>query len=294
MKIIDKSPWLNEAGEISAIARIQGTFKYGFSWSSDLEAQQTFISQLNKPLEKGYVLIKNFKLPNSEIIIPIILIGPGGIQVIDVVSAKGEFEAKGDQWNVVTRGIPQPAPINYLTRVAKLARALEKYLQIHKIGMPAPIDPVLIISDPGAQVESIRPVARVVRSDAIRQYISSIVQASPVLQPGAAFELADNILDPSLYKPKTAEEKPVSRAQAIFNSSEPAKDFNPNDLGFEFDGGGEEEKSQQPQRRRRPAQAQKGQRILGMTMPQFIIFIVMFLIACALLTTFAYILYTLP
>jgi len=290
MKIIDKSPWQDDAGEISAIARIQGTFRYGFNWSSDQEAQKAFIAQLNKPLEKGFVLIRNFKLPNSEIIIPIILIGPGGIQVIDVTNAKGEFEAKGDQWNTITRGISQPAPVNYIARVLKFCKVLAKYLEIHKISIPTPIDPVLIVSDPGAQVESMRPAARVVRSDAIPQFTNSLLQAKQVFPPGVAFELADGIIDPSLYKPRTSDSKPVSRAQAIFNASEPAKDFNPNDLGFEFDG----ESEAKEQRRSHRTAAPKKPKILGMTYPQFSIFIVMFFIACVLLAVFAYILYTLP
>jgi len=293
MKIIDKTPWQDANGEINIITRIQGTFRYGFNWYGELEAQKAVIAQLNQPLEKGFVLIRNFKLPNSEIVIPIILIGPGGIQVIEVTNAKGVFEAKGDQWNIVSGKNSKPAPVNYIDRVTKLTRAFQKYLDINKFDLPAPVDPVLIASDPGAQVDSIRPSARVVRSDAIRQYAGSLLQANPVFQPGGAFQLADHIIDPSLRKNDQAPAKPVSRAQAIFNASETTKDFNPNDLGFEF----EEENDEvvQPQQKISPSRGgAKAPLILGMTRPQFAVFIAMFIIECIILAAFSYLIYALP
>ena len=113
MKIIDKTPLQDASGNINPIARVQGTLKYGLSWFAELEAQKAVITQLDRLLEKGFVLIRNFTLPNSEIVIPIILIGAGGIWVIYVTKEKGSFEAKGDQWNTLdNNGRAQPAPIN--------------------------------------------------------------------------------------------------------------------------------------------------------------------------------------
>jgi len=290
MKIIDKTPWQDVGGEINIVTRIQGTFRYGFNWYGELEAQKAFIAQLNKPLEKGFVLIRNFKLPNSEIIIPIILIGPGGLQVIQVTDEKGEFEAKGDQWNVISGGTTRPAPVNYISRVLKLTRAFEKYLEINKLTIPAPVESVLIASNPGAQVESTRPAARIVRSDAILQFAGSLTQARPLFQPGAVFELADQIIDPSLRKKDQPPVKPVSRAQAIFNASEATKDFNPNDLGFDFEGEADDEQQQ----KRTSSGMVKPRRILGMTIPQLAIFIVMFLVECIILAVFSYLLFALP
>jgi hypothetical protein len=185
MKIIDKTPLQDENGDIGLIPRIQGTLKYGLNWYAELEAQKTVIAQLDRSLEKGFVLIRNFTLPNSEIVIPVILIGAGGIWVIYVTNAKGYFEAKGDQWNTISNGRSQPAKINLLSRTAQLTRVFQKYLEIHKFNLPVNPEPVLIASDPGAQIESMRPAARVVRSDAIRQFAASLLQARPVCCPQA-------------------------------------------------------------------------------------------------------------
>src|SRR5690348_10911748 len=129
MKIIDKTPLLDDKGQLSFINRIQGMLKYGMSWPAELDAQQKIIAQLDRVLEKGFVLIRNFTLPNSEIVIPMIVLGPGGVTVIHVTTVKGFFEAKGDQWNNMVNGAAQPASINLLNRVFRLARAVQIYME---------------------------------------------------------------------------------------------------------------------------------------------------------------------
>lgn len=311
MKIIDKTPLQDEKGDISFTARIQGTLKYGFNWYAELEAQKTVIAQLDRALEKGFVLIRNFTLPNSEIVIPIILVGTGGIYVIYVTNEKGFFEAKGDQWNTVSNGKSQPARINFLSRVVQLSRAFQKYLEIQKFNLPAPVEPVLIASDPGAQIDSTRPVARVVRSDAIKQFSASLLQARPLMSSAVVYDLADQIIDPSLRReaspaaaasPKgESAERPVSRAQAIFNASDSSESFDPNDLGFAFEEGITPVSLQAvPQNLREPNPARplpaskpipaKG-KILGMTNTQAALLAGMFMIECCLLIGFAAIFY---
>ncbi len=71
MKLIDKTPLQDDKGNISFVARVQGTLKYGLNWSAELEAQKTVIAQLDRQLEKGFILIRNFTLPNSEIVLGI-------------------------------------------------------------------------------------------------------------------------------------------------------------------------------------------------------------------------------
>ena len=175
MKIIDKTPLQDADGNISFPARVQGTLKYGFNWYAELEAQKVVIAQLDRSLEKGFVLIRNFTLPNIEVVIPLILIGPGGISVIYATPVKGFFEAKGDQWSTVTNGRPQPAASNLLDVVTKRARALQRYLQEQKINLPNPVEPVLITTNPGAHIDSMRPAVRVVMSDGIKQFANTVL-----------------------------------------------------------------------------------------------------------------------
>lgn len=301
MKIIDKTSLQDANGNVNIIARVQGTLKYGLNWYGELQAQKTVIAQMDRILEKGFVLIRNFTLPNSEIVIPLILVGSSGIHVIFVTHAKGHFEAKGDQWNTInTGGTSLPASRNLIDLIAKLSRAFQKYLENQKINLQVPVEPVLMASDPGAQIESVRPIVRVVRSDGIKQFTASLLQARPVLRTDTIYDLADRIVTPRtleellLTASVNVGEKPVSRAQAIFNANDPSKDFNPNDLGFSFEDDTEgESPAQQPQRESSPARplprkqtvpAQK--KTLGMTRSQLALLAGMFVIECCVVAGF--------
>ena len=247
MKIIDQTPLQDANGKISIVARVQGTLKYGLSWFGELEAQKSVIAQLNRSLEKGFVLVRNFTLPNIEVVIPLILIGPGGIWVIYVTQVKGRFEAKGDQWNTISNdGKSQPASNNLLDVVTKRARALQRYLREQKVNLPNPIEAVLIAADPGAQIDSVRPIARVVRSDAIKQFASSLLQATPIWATSFIHDLADRLVDPRPLVeldpviPPVLEtgQQPASRAKAIFKASEQANPFDAKDLDFAIEEAG--------------------------------------------------------
>lgn len=225
MRIIDKTKEQDEAGNINPIVRVQGTLKYGLNWYSELEAQKDVIAQLDRLLEKGFVLIRNLTLPESDIVIPLILLGTGSLSIILVSPVKGHFEARGNEWNqLINMGSPVPTRRNLIDLVAKLSRVFEKYLERNKINIGLQVEAVLITSNPGAQVEVLRPVARVVRSDGIKAFATSLLQAPAGLRPESVYAFADQILNPtpksnSLDDGSFSDDKPVSRAQAIFNAS---------------------------------------------------------------------------
>lgn len=279
MKIIDKTLLQDDKGNISFTARVQGTLKYGANWFAEMESQKAVVAQLDRALEKSFVLIRNFNLPQSDIVIPLILIGLGGINIIYVTNVKGTFEAKGDQWNAVDNsGNSQPAALNPLDRVAKYTRVFQKYLEINKISVAAPITPIVIAINPGAHIESTRPIAKVVKSDAIKPFINSLLQTPPILRNEQIYALAERIVEPRLPEepePAAPVEAPPSYVAADFDNAAPAKPFNANDLGFSF----QEESvaaesqpqsaapaAQTPRQRAKPA----SKKILGMSVMQFI------------------------
>jgi len=297
MKIFDKTPLQDANGKINPIAYVQGTLKYGLSWSGELEAQKIVIAQLDRVLEKGFVLIRNFTLPNSEIVIPIILIGAGGIWVLYVTKEKGNFEAKGDQWNTVNNdGKALPANINLIDRVSKLAIVFQKYLKIQKVEMPNPVEAALIAADPGAQIESVRPIVRVVRSDAIKQFAASLLQARPVWRTDFIHEIADRILDirpPQELQPVV----PASASQQTVSPSQQGNSINANELGFAFEEGGAQPDSQnagmqntaRPQSYTKPEPAKK--KFFGLGDTQIVLLAGMFIIECCIVFGLGIILY---
>ena len=67
MKIIDKTPFVDEKGNLALMERIQGMLQFGFSWPRELEAQSAIIKYFDRQLEKGYTLIRNISLGQSGI-----------------------------------------------------------------------------------------------------------------------------------------------------------------------------------------------------------------------------------
>src|SRR5512143_3474329 len=248
MKVIDKTPYQDEKGNFSLMHRFQGMLEYGFAWHAEVEAQKSVISQLDRVLEKGYTLIRNLNLENSRIIEPLILVGPPGVFVLYVTPVSGFFEAKGDEWNIVNNERRTPAQVNPMRRVTRLARAVQVYLNRQGVYLPGMVEPILIAASPGVHVESVRPIVRVVLSDAIKQFGASLLQARPILRSEVIYDVVDHLINPRpkapslepapIQPPVEAEPQPEEapeRARAIFHAADEAKPFDPADLSFEFD-----------------------------------------------------------
>lgn len=292
MKIIDQTPLHDEKGQLSLIGRLQGTLKYGLSWTAELEAQKAVVAQFQRIFDKGYVLIRNFTLPNSEIVIPLILLAPSGVYVMHVTTVKGFFEAKGDQWNAVNNGVSQPAPINLLTRVTRYARAVQVYLERINVDLKSPVEPALIAVDPGAHIESMRPIARVVQSDAIKQFGATILQARPIWRLDYAYGLGDIILDPTLPAERRPPPEIPTSAPELYDPSHSSESEN---FGFDFDDSSEAQNQAQapanssPPRRGAPAQkAPPKRKIAGLTMQQLALVGVLFICECIILLVAGY------
>ena len=304
MKVIDKTPLQNAKGEIGTFQRIQGTLEFGFNWYAELQAQKVVIAQLETVLEKGFTLIRNLTLHNSQIVVPLILIGPPGVYVIRVTALSGFYEAKGDQWNVGSGGRSVPAPINLMVQVSRLARALQVFIDRQGVSLPGTVEAVLIATNPAMHVESMRPVVRVVMSDGIKPFAASLMQARPVLKSEVAYDLADRIVTP---RPKAAaptleleatppampqaEAPAPSRAQAIFHARDTDQPFDANDLSFAYD---ENAKNEVPENLREPSPSQRlpPARKSSIKPRQLILLGAMLVVECCILGVFGYFIFS--
>ena len=243
MKIIDKTPLLDEKGELSLVQRFQGMLQYGFNWPKELAAQKAIITYFDRQLEKGYTLIRNYTLGASGIMIPMILLGPTGVYVIQIAFDRGRYEVHGDSWNVAAGEGYKPAPVNLVQQTIRMARALKVFIERQGMKVPVDIEPVLIAGDPGLHIESVRPSIRVMMIDGIKSFVSSLVMGQPVISNEQVFELTDRIINPHPPRKPVAPRVPgeqsspqeVSRARAIFDASENVKPFNPSDFDFAMD-----------------------------------------------------------
>ena len=317
MKIIDKTPLLDENGNLGLVQRVQGMLQYGFNWPRELESQKAIITYFERQLEKGYTLIRNISLGESGIMIPMLLLGPTGILVIEVSYLRGRYEARGDSWNVESGNQYKPASVNVIQQTMRMARALQVYIERQGVKIPVPIESVLIAGDPGLHIESVRPAIKVMMIDGIKAFVNGLATGAPVMSNQQANDFSERILNPRVKRepiapPAASEPQPeraaweqiydepaqqpeVSRARTIFSASSEAKTVLPSDYDFAM---AEDDLNAQaiPPVTRAPNTANpnrtvkpKPQRILGMTPAQVAVIAGLALALICILVAFAYV-----
>ncbi|RPI90049.1 MAG: NERD domain-containing protein [Chloroflexi bacterium] len=250
MKIIDKTPLLDEKGQLGLMQRIQGMLQFGLGWPNELEAQKAIITFFDRQLEKGYTLIRNITLGASGITVPLILLGPAGIYVIHVSYLRGRYEARGNAWNEASGNGYKPASVNLIQRTTRMANAVKLFIERQGVKLPVSIEPVLIAGNPGLHIESVRPAIKVMMIDGIKSFASGLATGRPVLSLEAVHEFTERIVEPHPPRKEAAAppsapglpasweqqtvppQQEVSRARAIFNASQEAKPVDPTDLDF--------------------------------------------------------------
>jgi hypothetical protein len=317
MKIIDKTPFVNEKGELGPSQRIQGMMKYGLRWPNELQDQRAIITFFDRQLEKGYTLIRNITLGASGITVPMILLGPAGIYVIHVTYLRGRYEAKGNAWNEESGTGFKPASVNLVQQTARMASAVKSWIERQGVKLPVAIEPVLIAANPGLHVESVKPAVRVLMIDGIKSFVTGLSTATTgrVLSAEAVHEFTERIVNPRPVKRGTApaampapawqEEKTqpppgqqASRARTIFDASEEAKPFNPADFDFAMvDEESALDSSTLSEADSRsaessPSQIARRKRVLGMTPGQLATVAALFILLLILLAVFAYLVLT--
>ena len=316
MKLIDKTPLVNEKGELSVAQRVQGMLKFGFNWPTELQAQKAIVTFFDRQLEKGYTLIRNMTLGASGITVPMILLGPAGIYVIHVTYLRGRYEARGNAWNEESGTGFKPASPNLIQQTARMAAAVKAFIERQGVKVPVPIEPVLIAANPGLHIESVKPAVKVMMIDGIKSFVTGLSSTGRVLSAEAVHEFTERIVDPrpvrkapaspmAMPRPAWEEEKTqpppgqqVSRARAIFDASEEAKPFDPADFDFAMTDEGaapdaltpSQVDSTPPEAPPPPAPGRK--RVLGMTPGQLTIVAALGVVLLIILAVFVYLVLT--
>jgi hypothetical protein len=217
MKIIDQTPYYTEKGELSLLDRARAMLKYGNSWVGEMEAQKSVIAVLDRTLDKNFTLLRNVTLAELDMLIPFILLGPSGVYVIYVTALTGTVRAKTDQWGTIFGSSFKPLKPNLLVRTEHMARAVQVYLQRHGFNSPTGVEPVLLCADPSLNVDSLRPITRIVMRDALERFAISLQQARTAFTPEALRGMVDCILTP----PKPPAPTPVPGEKAARGKAKP-------------------------------------------------------------------------
>ncbi|MCX7609079.1 MAG: hypothetical protein N2049_07675 [Anaerolineales bacterium] len=196
MKIINKTPFYNEKGEISVVDRAKAMLQFGKSWVDEVEAQNAILPLFEKSLGAHFVLLRNVELPEVGIVLPFLLVGPPGVFMIYVTAIKGTYRAKGDEWGIISGGAFKPLKPNLLTRVDQMGRAVQRYLERKGHPEVAPVESVLLCADPAVHVDSQRPIVRIVMRDAVERFLTTLSQAPSVLDRKSIQEIVELITNP--------------------------------------------------------------------------------------------------
>jgi hypothetical protein len=178
----DFSPIPYKGGDIPFQDLLQGILKNGFRWPTEMKSQEVVSTYLSRSLDNSYTLLCNVSLPGIEVIIPLILIGPPGITVINSSPAKGIYRASGNAWLMMSgrSGSFRPTKPNLVVRTLLFTRALETYLNENGFS-EFPVDGVLVLTDPGIHVDTTAPDVRVVLVDGLDRFAAQFSESSPVV-----------------------------------------------------------------------------------------------------------------
>ena len=180
MKTRDLSPYHAESAPLSFLKSLQGIFAQGWGWYQSRQAQEELIQMLDEVLSDEYLMLRDVTLPRVPKPIPLVLVSPAGLTVINPKNNEGFFRAEGKRWEVLGRNDEyQLAPNNLIRETWLYEKTIEGYLKKHNFKAPTNRS-ALIFVNPETDIESIRPRVRVIRADGVINFARQLAIAKPV------------------------------------------------------------------------------------------------------------------
>jgi hypothetical protein len=166
---------------------------YGYSWQQSRKNQAELVEILGSVLGNECVLLRDVNIPKVNRPIPLVLITPATVMVINPKSQQGFFRAEGKHWGELGRNDQyQPAANNLIRETWLYQKTIEGYFKQHNF--TAPMDRgVMIFVSPETVVESIRPRVRIIQADGIKNFARELSIAKPVFSD-IDFKAAVNLL----------------------------------------------------------------------------------------------------
>lgn len=192
-------------------AVIHGLARLGITLEQEGEASETIIRQFGRLLDNRYTMLKNVPLPGVATPIPLILVGPPGVYVINPRGESGIFRAREDSWVEMNRRTQkyEIGRQNLLEQTRTYATAVENYLREKGFSVTS-VQPLLIFSNPGVHLESSRPIVRILLIDALERYIVTLAQSQSVIPIETNMALVESLSAPPLPSPAP---EPVKKSQ---------------------------------------------------------------------------------
>ncbi len=207
MNVIDRTEFRDEEGIITLENRIKGTLQHGLDWYGRMQAQVEMTEKLDKSLDKDHTLLRNVAIPGTSVIVPMILMSPQGVRVIEPSPAKGIFRAKGEEWQKFdgrSRRFRRTRPnlqIQALQNAELVHRYLQNYLEDQGYKLPE-VEAVLLFTNPRTHVDTARSRVRIVLADAIDHFAAKLLEFQPIMDQEDIKILTEALIDPRLPEPE--------------------------------------------------------------------------------------------
>ena len=180
MRTIDLSKYQAESGFAGVLKTMQGVFSYGWSWQQNRKSQEELIEILETVLGNDCVLLRDVEIPKVGRPIPVVLITPASLMVINPKNEQGFFRAEGKVWEELGRDDEyKPAPNTLIRETWLYQKTIEGYLKQHNFSAPTDRG-VMIFVSPETHVESIRPRVRIIQADGIKNFARELAISKPV------------------------------------------------------------------------------------------------------------------
>jgi hypothetical protein len=195
MRVIDRSEFRDDLGEISFANRLRGSLRYGLSWYGIIKAQEVVSERLAKSLPNEYHLLRNVLVPGSGAIISLILLAPQGAFTLLPSPARGVFRAKDEEWLTQSGGRFRPARPNLQQLSLASSQLLLQYFRGLGYDLPQ-VEPVLVFTNPAAHVDTVHPATRIVLADAIEHFAGGLRERPPIMDREDVQLLLEALLNP--------------------------------------------------------------------------------------------------
>ncbi len=191
MKVFDCSPEPQENIFTTKLKELWRTIRFGNSWREAELAKAKIIKYLQGVLNNRFFMLLEVQLEGFEEPIPAIIVGPTGIQVINISADQGVFRGKEDIWQELDTRKNQyvPAKPNLISRTARMAHSIETYFE--RRGFTLGAEPALIFTSPGIHVELESPNVRVILTDSLQRFVNQLVQGELVLESAEVQNIVD-------------------------------------------------------------------------------------------------------
>jgi hypothetical protein len=228
MRVIERSKFRDQDGEISLADRLQATLAHGLGWYGEMRAQEAFTDRLQRHLDDVHVLLRNVPLPGSDLIVPLILIGPQGVRTILTTDKRGVFRARGEEWLAFSsrgRRFKKTRP-NMQSLAISYAQAVHAYLQ--RQGVPLPeVEPVIAITNPRTHIDTAQPAVRIIHADAFEHFASNLFKFQQIMDREDVDDLTELILHPPLPETEPEAERDESIDDLFDLPEAPPSDADP-------------------------------------------------------------------